>query len=424
MVFSVIFIGVGYGLIASVRLTADSRARVVASNIASGQIDAAQAAGDPFSLFDAVGTETVDGTVYTWERSTGWVTATGSNTDCGIGGGSLQYKRVNVAVTWQGKIGVSSPVRLDTILAPTSRINDPSYGSILVRVLAADGTGVPNIPVTITATSGGSAATAASTDADGCSYALKVTAGTYAVKVHKANYVSDAQVANPSMSVVVAAGSTLSAPFQYDSAGRFDLKYAANQVATRVLPTALDTSFFSTYGQYATTGTAPSVNLHPFSSGYSVVAGKYVKPVVSTTGVATAGCVSPDPSAWPAGTVNGVALRAGVRAAPVAAAPGEPVTMPIAMGVVSAPLTGATTFVATSTAPVAGNGDPGCAVPMTYTFPAIGSGTTVDTALLALPYGTWTLYKKSSTGTLTIATGLTGTTVAPNGSFTLDPRLP
>ena len=43
---------------------------------------------------------------------------------------------------------------------------------------------------------------------------------------------------------------------------------------------------------------------------------------------------------------------------------------------------------------------------MTYNFANIGSGS--GTAVLALPYGTWTLYKKSSTGALTPVAGLVG----------------
>jgi type II secretory pathway pseudopilin PulG len=219
MIFAVIFIGVAASMVASTRLTADSRARVVASNIASAQIDKARASGDPFLLFDASGTETIDGVSYTWTRDTGWVPASGSSSTCGIGGGALQYKRVNLTVTWSGKIGAASPVRVDTIVAPTGRINDPSFGTILVRVLAVDGTGVAGMPVTITATSGGSAVPASVTDADGCSYALKVAPGTYSVKVSKANYITDDQATNPVRSnIVVTAGSTLDARFQYDAA--------------------------------------------------------------------------------------------------------------------------------------------------------------------------------------------------------------
>jgi type II secretory pathway pseudopilin PulG len=414
MIFAVIFIGVATSMVASVRLTADSRARVVASNIASAQIDKARASGDPFLLYDASGTQTVDGVTYSWARDTGWVPSSGANAACGIGGGSLQYKRVNVTVTWTGKIGAASPVRVDTILAPTNRINDPSFGTILVRVLAADGTGAQGIPVTITPTSSGAAVPASVTDSDGCSYALKVAAGTYSVKVSKANYVTDAQQIDPvQTNLVVTAGSTVNAPFQYDNAGTFSLVLASNRPVNRVLPADLNITFNSTYGAYVTAGPTPaSVKLHPFGSGYSAIAGKYSKPVVNSSGVVTsAGCLSPDPASWAAGTVGGVSLPAGTRLDPVAAQPGGPATVPVPMGVVSKPYTTATTFVARSATPVAGNGDPGCGVPMVYTFPPTsGSGT----ALLALPYGTWALFTKSSTGVET-----------PSGaSFTLDPRVP
>jgi type II secretory pathway pseudopilin PulG len=425
MIFAVIFIGVAYSMVATTRLTADSKSRVVASNIAAGQIDRARASNDPFFLFDDAGVQTIDGVTYSWKRSTGWVPASGSSSGCGIGGGSLQYKRVNLTVTWSGKIGQASPVRVDTIVAPTGRINDPSYGTILVRVLRADGTGVPGVPVTITATSGGAAVVAAPTDQDGCSYALKVTAGTYSVKVAKTNYITDAQQLNPVQTgIVVTAGSTLNAPFQYDDAATYNLAHGYNLPADRRLPTDLDVSFSSTYGPYVVSGATPSaVKLHPITGGYSSVSGKYAKPVVNSSGAVTSpGCISPDPAAWPAGTSNGVAVQAGVRLPPVAAGPGEPETMPIPMGLIGAPYSGTTVFVAKSVAPIVGSGDPGCGVAMTYNFASIGGS---GTAKLALPYGSWVLYKKSGS-TLVPVAGLIGSLLGPenSGTFTLDPRVP
>ena len=411
MIFAVIFIGVATSMVASVRLTSDSQARIVASNIASAQMDRARAAGDPFFVFSDAGTQTIDGVTYSWKRDTGWVTASGSNSGCGVGGGALQYKRVNITVTWSGKIGAASPVRVDSILAPTGRINDPSFGTILIRVLAADGTGVKGIPVTVTATSGGAPVPSSVTDQDGCSYALKVSPGTYSVKVSKANYITDAQQVDPVQAgIAVAAGDTDNAAFQYDNAGIFNIRYAPNQPTSRLIPTNLDVTFGSTYGLYVASGATPaSVRLHPFGSGYSAIAGKYVKPVVNPAGVTTStGCVSPDPASWAAGTVAGVALAAGKRLDNVAADPGLAADTPIPMGAISVPYTAATTFVAKSAAPIAGSGDPGCSVAMEYTFAATsGAGT----AVLALPYGTWSVFK-------------TGTATAVVGPTTLDPRVP
>ena len=412
MIFAVIFIGVAASMVASVRLTADSKARVVASNIASSQIDKARASGDPFLLFDDTGSQTIDGVTYSWTRDTGWVPASGSDAACGIGGGSLQYKRVNLTVTWSGKIGAASPVRVDTIVAPTGRINDPNFGTILVRVLAADGTGVQGMPVTITPTTGGAPVPSSVTDKDGCSYALKVAPGTYSAKVTKANYITDAQVSTPvQTNIVVTAGSTLQAPFQYDDAATFTFAYASNQISSRVLPTNLNVTLSSTYGPYVTTGPTPAaVKLHPFASGYSAVAGKYSKPVVDASGVQTSpGCVSPDPASWPAGTVNGVNLQAGIRLPAVAAAPGATVSTPLPMGAISRPFAASSVVVAKS-AVVAGSGDPGCGVAMTYTFPATSAAGTV---LLALPYGSWQLYTRSG-----------GVDTASGAAFTLDPRVP
>ena len=122
-------------------------------------------------------------------------------------------------------------MRADAALAPGTRINDPSYGTILVSVLGADGTGRSAVTVRVTPESGGGGAaitdTIDPTDADGCSYVLKVSPGKYKIEVEKSGYIDFNQVTVPSyIQQDIAAGSTFTAGFQYDAAGTFTLKYA------------------------------------------------------------------------------------------------------------------------------------------------------------------------------------------------------
>ena len=200
MVFAVVALGVAYSMLSVLSITNDSRSRQVAANLAAQEIDLTRSVADIFSLQDRSTTETVNGTVYTLDRKTDWVTATGIAADCGVGGGTLQYKRINVTVTWPRMVG-SNPVRADTVLAPSSKINDPLLGTILVRVKNAGGTGSANVTVTATPVSGTGATaiteTILPTDAEGCTYVLKVKPGTYTVQISRADSVTEKQQTVP-----------------------------------------------------------------------------------------------------------------------------------------------------------------------------------------------------------------------------------
>jgi type II secretory pathway pseudopilin PulG len=438
-IFMIVSIGIAYSAISSLRLAADSESREVAANLAASEIDNARAAADPLDLFNNIRIVTVDGLDYTISRTTGWVSATGTSSGCGTGTGALQYKQVDVKVTWPTRLERTSPVRSNTLIAPVSRLNDPSLGTILVSALAAAGTGSSGIPVTVTRVSGGAAVTMDPTDFDGCSYAFQVTPGTYNIKLSKNNYISSSQETSPTTSVTVTAGGTVSAAFSYDNQAKFNLKYASNvPSATPLFPSNLDTTFVSTYGVYKTTGVSSSINLHPFSSGYSAIAGKYLAPVAATPPLAAIpGCLSPDPSSWAEGTVGGVDLAAGQDSPSVAAAPGQTVALDIPMGVFSFKYTGYTGsqdryLVATSVTPPSNSGDPGCETGMVYNFTQKLATNNSTSYTIALPYGSWSL--KTSTSATSSANavavtdvligGLLGYPTANASTFTLDPRAP
>jgi len=427
MIFTVIALGVGYSSISILRMTEDIRSRQVATNLATSELDLARAAEDPFTIVNGTRTAVVSGTTFTVTRSTSWVETSGADVACGTGTGTLQAKRVNVTVTWNGKLNTTQPVRSDTLISPDTRINDPSLGTIRVSVLNVTGTGSAGVTVTVTPTTGGAVLTEqpAATNSDGCSFALKVTPGTYRVSIARTDSIDSVQVVNPSSSVVVTAGGSVAAQFQYDYAGKFNLTYASNIAgATPKLPDNLDTSYFSTYGTYVDSGRKSQISLHPVTSGYSGVAGKYIAP--SQSG---AGCVSVDPAAWSAATVNNVNLAAGVRTEPVAAAPQGQIGMNIPMGVVSVKNNGIAYLTAVSATAPASAADPGCATAMTYTFGQVLINGSVN---VALPYGSWNLYSSSTqTGARTQITssnlGIVGSLVGSilgGNVVTLDPRLP
>ncbi|MDP3208199.1 MAG: hypothetical protein Q8M65_03535, partial [Rhodoglobus sp.] len=256
------------------------------------------------------------------------------------------------------------------------------------------------------------------TDAQGCSYALKVAPGTYSVKIFRSNSVNTDQVSNPSSSVVVTAGGSVAVPFQYDYAAKFNLTYASNYtgVPAPKLPTNLDTTYLSTYSAYVDSGLKSQISLHPFTSGYAGIAGAFK--AASTSGP---GCVNVDPAAWPA---QGTTLAEGVRSDPVAAAPQAVAAMGIPMGVAAVNFT-INDYYLTAVSASGGNGDPGCSVAMTYAF---GQVLTLGTTYIALPYGSWTLYSSSSangTKTPIASNRVTPVTLGYSSGIvlTLDPRV-
>jgi type II secretory pathway pseudopilin PulG len=438
-IFMIVALGVAYSAVSTLRLSSDSKNRVVATNLAASEIDNARANGDPLTLFANTRTVKVDGIDYTVARKVEWIDSTGAGTGC-TGTGALQYKAVDVQVSWPGKLAMTKAVRSNTLIAPVTRINDPAFGTILVSVLGAAGTGIASIPITVTQVSTGAPVVMSDTDKDGCSYAFGVTPGKYAVTLKKDKYISDAQVVQPkSETFEVKAGSTVSRPFQYDNQARFNLTMASNSTLTgRLYPSNLDTTFISTYGiaLFSTPvggSNAATVDAHPFTSGYTGFAGAFSLPKDATaTTTATFGCASPDPASWTAGTtVSGVTVKAAERGAAAAALPGGNVAMNVPMGTVTFTYTGTKDryLIAKSSAAATGSGIPDCADGLTYRFGTkLQSGTTYK---VALPYGTWSLnVNTQSNGGGTAAAlndnlaGVGGLVNPPvKNTVTLDPRV-
>jgi prepilin-type N-terminal cleavage/methylation domain-containing protein len=421
MVFAVLSVGVAYSLLSVLAMTKEGRARQMATNLAAQEIDLDRSAKDVFTLGDSTRTVTNADGSFVVKRTTQWVSGAGEGNGCGSGTGVLQYKRINVSVTWDGMRAGASPVRTDTQLAPKNLINDPALGTIIVATLAAGGAGSAGVSVSATPTAGvpGNTAvsvTGAATNAQGCSYLLKVVPGTYDVTVSRAGYIDNGQVptSTKATNIAVTAGTSASAGFVFDLAGSFSVTYASNATAGTVqFPSNLDTTFLSTAGVYVSAATAAAASrtlqLFPFPGGYAVMAGKYVAPSQSSPG-----CISVDPEAWP----EAPALTASTRTlSTTTTAAGLP------MGLLT--LSGAAgKFVTAVSATGTGAGDPGCTVPMTYTFDALATA-----GKIALPYGSWTLFTGSSKGAKTTALSASSIAVtapsavsATTGVATLDPR--
>jgi hypothetical protein len=434
MIFSIVVIGMTASMLSMTRLTGDAAARETATNLAAAEIDRVAAIPDAFTVHDAVTPKQVviDGITFNVATNTSWVGANGSTGNCGIGGGQLQYKRVRVLVTWDGMY-LPNPVRADSALAPSSRINDPTAGTILVSITRESGDGQQGIAITATKTSGG--ATIADppdpTDVDGCSYVLKAPPGTYDITSTKTGYINTAQQLLPvTQSITVTAGAATPVAMQEDLAMSYTLKYAANSVKTGIkLPTNLDVTYFgqAAAGPLNEPGTGTR-KLYPWQAGYQVIAGNPTN------------CAAVDPEKWGSNTTK----YAGVRALAVPAAAGGADNLPVGMGVaqVVMPATGGTFLTAVAVSSTS-SGNPGCTTAATtkYQFATMPAS---STNIIALPFGIWKLYYGTTAGATTtqltsgvtfvdgvmsnaatggLQTGLPGGGSWSSNQLTLDPRV-
>ncbi|MCU1417010.1 MAG: prepilin-type N-terminal cleavage/methylation protein [Schumannella sp.] len=438
MIFSIVSLGMAYSIASLTRMTKESTQREVAANLASAEIDRLQSMPDTFGVYSQITHPVVDGVTYTVDTNVGWVSTSGSTGNCGSGGGNLQYKAVNVEVTWPGMY-LLSPVRADSALGPRTRINDPSYATILVSVVGADGTGRSAVTVRVTPESGGGGSpitdTIDPTDVDGCTYILKVAPGKYKIEVEKAGYIDFNQVTVPAYTQQdIVAGATFTAGFQYDNAGTFAMKYAAtSNTAAPAIPSNLETTYTGGLNPYVTTTPVPSLQMHPYTGGYQVIAGD---PAV---------CKNTDPGKWTGSGSGSGSLSAGIRAPAVSTPPGGSATLPVPMGVLNVKIPNTDSYIsAVQQTGAASAGNPGCVTGKTYTFSTkYVKNTTVP---IALPYGKWKIYTGASVGALTTqnltptltvldgvvsvvpTTGVLNTGILGNGNVTsdivtLDPRV-
>jgi prepilin-type N-terminal cleavage/methylation domain-containing protein len=428
-IFSLIAVGVAYSMINILRISSDARNHQTAANLASSAIDADRAWANVVTLAPAASSQTIDGVAYTITTTTSWINATsGTPTQCTSGAGALLAKRVHVSVTWVGRVKGQSRVVADTIVSPTTRLTDVTKGVIVVAVTTAAGSGNSGVTVTAAPASinpnGAQAITStiSPTDVNGCGIVLQAAPGNYLVSISKTASVDISQNPAPSTPVTVVAGSSVTASFQYDQYGTFIVNYHSNYTPASVtvtMPTAMTTTFNNTYGLYSSTANSP-FKLHPFTVGYTVIAG-----ALGASGGSITTCKSVDPGTWPASSSG---LLVPPPPTPAFSAPGGTVTADVRMGVFSVTgLAGKYLKAVSQVTGPTGTDDPGCTTPSTYII-AVPSGAV---ATVALPFGSWLFTSGTSTTQTTgVGTGVLApltqgeiTQVSGNQILTLDPRI-
>ncbi|WFR67350.1 prepilin-type N-terminal cleavage/methylation domain-containing protein [Curtobacterium flaccumfaciens] len=391
-IFAMIAAGVAAGIVSTMYLTQDNRSREAALNFANQALDAARSTKDVFTLDDDTSTESVGNQTYTIKQTTNWINSDGSDKPCGAGAGVLAYKRVSITVSWtSGTSPRQKNVVLDTLISPSSAVSSATASTIVVGVRTATGGPNTGVAVTITPVSGGATSLSnppAATDANGCSYAVGVTPGTYTVKIAKSGNIDKTGETTPDATVATTAGGVGNATFLYDQAITVTAGSPLNlkDGVTAKLPTSLPMTY--RYDDTVKTVTTTSTTLFPYQ--WTAIAGAY-----------TSTCKDVDPKAWP--TANNLTTSPNVFNASDGSTPGYyPTTATTAtarapMGVFNVKMGGSdSVLVATvkNTSAVA-NGDPGCSPSTTYSFTGMSA---TATSTVALPFGTWTLRGAGTVG--------------------------
>ena len=412
LVFALMSIGSIYATMSMLKITNDARSRQVAANLAAQEIDAVRAVTDIMSVTDSSFPVTENGTTFHVQRTSSWTSGTGTaDNACGATatGANLRYKEVTVRVTWDGMRSQTAPVMSNTLLNPRNPVVDDTLSTIMVTVLGADGTGRAGVSVTAT----GASSVSALTDNQGCAYLLKVTPGSYTIRVSKPGFVDDKQQATSAASTTVAMGASAAVQFQYDQAATYSFRLASGYVVppgvtlrTFASPPLILTPATTLPTPPASAVMTQTLSLHPFASGYSAFVGS---------------CTAADPVAWGAPALTSVGT-----------APGGSVDVPVPMGVVLVTLSGpAQELKALPVSNPAVSGDPGCAnVPAgtSYTFGSTAGLTVTGQVAVALPYGSWQLtWGGAAVSAAQMApTGQPAHTTITAGSniVTFDPRVP
>ncbi|SEB40857.1 prepilin-type N-terminal cleavage/methylation domain-containing protein [Paramicrobacterium humi] len=428
MIFAIIALGVAFTMTNVMSLTRDNRERTAAVNLAASEIDLVRSFDDVFAVTDNPSTKTVGGTTYTITRDTSWVSSSGADVSCTSGGDSLQYKRINVRVSWpEQKAQGANPVQADTILTPGSRINQPTTGTILVSVTKGSGSGYAGVTVKAVPKSGGATTiteTIPATDADGCSYILNVEPGTYDVSINVSGGISSTQsTSTPKATTTVAEGTSSAVAFTYDKAATYNVNAIAKpnpaaEPPALKLASNRDVSFLSTYGAFTPSSAASSYDLFPWQSGYEALLGAYAGPTTEKP------CTVVDPSAWEPDSTVDPAL-AGSRMPGAAADPGGGVTVDMPVAAVTILGQSGTLYATQQTTPKL-PGEPVCTTTHKYNFGTVNGDVTIG-----LPYGTWSFsiatggwWPTESTISVSNVTIVTGGVIDTAANVvTLDPRV-
>lgn len=184
-VLGLLAVGVMSSLDVSARVSGDTKAKATAGTIAEGEMERIRGltVTDINNLSGSPQSKSVGGVTYTVTSKAEWVAnQAGQAFSCSVTGGTT-YLKLAVTVKWPGS---STPVKLESILAPGARNVVRTVGALALRFKDQNNTGIPGVTVTIS--SYGQSNRTGTTDANGCIVWSTLPAGTWELSASKPNY--------------------------------------------------------------------------------------------------------------------------------------------------------------------------------------------------------------------------------------------
>lgn len=213
-------------------------------------------------------------------RSTGvFVNSSTGSSSCVEGYGSADYAKVTSTVTWPG-IGSRPPVRIDSIVAPSSGSLDPTHGTLTIS--ATNAAGVPLSGVSISGTGAGTFS--GSTDSSGCANFADLPEGNYTMTTSAGGMVDENGDAVSSQTVGVIASGTQTVLLRFDVPGQATVRFENRVGDTGGFEEAKADAVFAYHPEIEGSGAIMgdpggarlaevSDTLFPFTSPYTVYAG-------------------------------------------------------------------------------------------------------------------------------------------------------
>lgn len=224
----------------------------------------------------------VDGKSYTVESTGVFVNSNSGTASCTEGYESADYAKVTSVVTWPG-IGSRKPVRIESIVAPSSGSLDPSHGTLTIN--ATNAAGVPLSGVSISGTGPGTFS--GSTDESGCASFTDLPEGNYTMTTSANGMVDENGDAVGTRTVGVIASGTQTVVLRFDTPGEAIVHFE-NRIENQPGPEAMEDAEVDSMFLYHPELTGSGIvkgepggerkavweeSLFPFTSPYTVYAG-------------------------------------------------------------------------------------------------------------------------------------------------------
>lgn len=186
----VVTVGVMSSLDVSARVSGNQKGKVVAGNIAEGEMERLRGLSiEDLGTLNSGAPEqrVVGGATYTITSRADWVSDTkGTDFQCAVTGGNT-YMKVRTTVSW----GANQKVQLDGIVSPGARGVSRTYGALAVRfVNSTNGQPIPGVSASLASGSGQQAPAAGTSDSNGCIVWNSVLAGTWTMTASKDGWIT------------------------------------------------------------------------------------------------------------------------------------------------------------------------------------------------------------------------------------------